>query len=1403
MNAASDISPLHQLASLYGVQTAYHDVAGRLREASTEALIAVLRALGAPVVTLPDVPAAIRERRQALWQQWLDPVVVAWDAAPPTLQVRLPSRMANLHLVGRLILESGEPQNWEWDGADLPVLEAEDIEGTSYVVRSLSLPPGLPCGYHRFVLEGSGQSAEALIIVAPTRAYSPPEESSIIPGHPHPSPLPSRERAKSSLPTWEAVRGRGIESPNTLSPKGSDDRTWGVFLPLYALHRQHGWQSGNFSDLEALASWIGGKGGGVVATLPLLASFPDQASPYVPVSRLLWNELYVDLAAVPELAKCATAQALMASASFQEEMKVLRAMPLVDYRRQMALKRQVMEELYRCCFDDASERFNALNHFVETHPVVEDYAQFRAAGERQRLPWCSWPKSLQDGVLTEGDYDEGTKRYHLYVQWLAHQQVQALSEKARQQGVRLYLDLPLGVHPDGYDVWRQRSIFAADVSGGAPPDSFFTKGQDWGFPPLHPERLRQQGYSYYIACLQHHLRHAGILRVDHVMGLHRLFWVPRGMEATEGVYVRYREEEFYAILSLESHRHNCWIVGENLGTVPPYVNQALRQHNIRQMHVVQYALTADPYSPLGDITADCVSSLNTHDMPTFAGFWQGLDINDRVAMGLLDKDGAQQETERHERLKETLIAFLQQKGLIAGSSAGLVDILQAILKLLSASPAQAVLVNLEDLWLESQPQNVPGTQEEFPNWRHRARYTFEEFCLLPQVADLLDELGRIRSGWKDEGKTPRILKEDKSDECRKLVEPMRYDVSLLTEQDTYLFNEGSHFRLYEKMGSHLMTADGVEGTYFAVWAPDAQRVSVVGEFNGWDQASHLLRSLDRSGIWEGFAPGVIRGSLYKYHIVSRYNAYEVDKADPFAFYSEVPPRTASVVWDTGYAWEDQEWMLHRGKGNSLSAPIAIYEMHLGSWMRLSEEGNRSLSYREIAPRLAEYVRSMGFTHVELLPVMEHPFYGSWGYQTTGYFAPTSRYGRPQDLMYLIDHLHQNGIGVILDWVPSHFPSDEHSLGFFDGTHLYEHGDPREGFHPDWKSFIFNYGRNEVNSFLISSALFWLDKYHADGLRVDAVASMLYRDYSRKEGEWIPNQYGGRENLEALAFLRRCNQEVYRHYPDVQTIAEESTAWPMVSRPTYVGGLGFGLKWDMGWMHDTLKYMTKEPIFRKYHHNELTFRLIYAFHENFVLPLSHDEVVHGKGSLLGKMPGDPWQKFANLRLLLGYMYAQPGKKLLFMGGEFGQWREWTHDESLEWQLLQYPAHAELHKWVQDLNRLYRSEAALHELDSDPAGFEWIDCNDTEHSVISLVRKGRDVGDIILAVCNFTPVAHRHYRVGVPRPGFWREILNSDAREYGGGGHGNLGGTAAALIPHHGRPYSLSLTLPPLAVVFFKG
>jgi 1,4-alpha-glucan branching enzyme len=637
-----------------------------------------------------------------------------------------------------------------------------------------------------------------------------------------------------------------------------------------------------------------------------------------------------------------------------------------------------------------------------------------------------------------------------------------------------------------------------------------------------------------------------------------------------------------------------------------------------------------------------------------------------------------------------------------------------------------------------------------------------------------------------------------------LEDPYRFPPTL-SDYDRHLLAEGSHYGASDKLGAHPCTLAGVSGVVFAVWAPNARRVSVVGDFNGWDGRRHAMRLHPGNGIWEIFIPGVATGARYKFEIAARSGELVALKADPYAFAFEVEtPRTASVVYALGgHEWGDASWMTARARQKPHETPMSIYEVHLGSWMRVVEEGHRFLTYTELAEKLGAYVSEMGFTHVELLPVTEHPFYGSWGYQTIGYFAPTRRYGSPHDFMGFVDRLHRQGIGVILDWVPAHFPRDPHGLGAFDGTHLYEHADIRRGEHPEWGTLIFNYGRNEVANFLIDNALFWLDRYHVDGLRVDAVASMLYLDYARRAGEWIPNEFGGRENLSAMSFLRRLNEMVYRDHPGVSVVAEESTAWPMVSRPTYLGGLGFGFKWNMGWMHDMLDYMRHDPVYRKHQQGRLTFGLLYAWSENFVLPFSHDEVVHGKGALVQKMPGDEWQRFANLRALYGFMYGHPGKKLLFMGNEFGQTREWNHDASLDWHLLEAgPYHRGVQRLVRDLNRLYRREAALYATDCTPAGFQWIDCSDAEQSVVSFVRRANDPADFVLVVCNFTPVPRMDYRVGAPAPGYYREILNTDAAAYGGSNVGNEGGRLADAYPWQSQPHSLVLTLPPLAVLMLK-
>jgi 1,4-alpha-glucan branching enzyme len=648
----------------------------------------------------------------------------------------------------------------------------------------------------------------------------------------------------------------------------------------------------------------------------------------------------------------------------------------------------------------------------------------------------------------------------------------------------------------------------------------------------------------------------------------------------------------------------------------------------------------------------------------------------------------------------------------------------------------------------------------------------------------------------------RLRFTDAAGRARQVFDPYAFP-PLLTDYDLHLIGEGTHYKKYEKLGAHVREVSGVTGVQFAVWAPNAQRVSVVGDFNNWDGRCHPMRVRGSSGVWELFIPECTAGERYKFELKSRHGDYLALKADPYGFYFELRPKTAAIVFDINtYEWHDEGWMQARPQFDWQHAPISIYEVHLGSWMRVPEENNRWLTYRELAPKLAAYVKDMGFTHIELLPVTEHPFDASWGYQTLGYYAPTSRFGTPADFMWFVDYCHQQGIGVILDWTPAHFPRDAHGLAYFDGTSLYEYGDPRKGEQRDWGSLVFDYGRNEVRNYLISSALFWLDKYHADGLRVDGVASMLYLDYSRKEGEWVPNVFGGRENLEAVDFVKTFNEVVHRYHPGVLTVAEESTAWPAVSRPTYAGGLGFSLKWNMGWMNDTLVYMSKEPIHRRYHHQNLTFSMLYAWSENFVLPLSHDEVVYGKRSLLDKMPGDLWQKFANLRVFFAYFYTHPGKKLLFMGGEIGQWREWIEAESLDWHLLEYASHQQVQACVRDLNALYRREPALHDLEFEPAGFEWIDCNDSDSSVVSFLRRARRSDDYVVVVCNFTPVPRHAYRIGVPDGGFYRELFNSDSGFYGGSNMGNGSGLMADSVPLHGRPCSLRVEAPPLGAVILK-
>jgi 1,4-alpha-glucan branching enzyme len=697
----------------------------------------------------------------------------------------------------------------------------------------------------------------------------------------------------------------------------------------------------------------------------------------------------------------------------------------------------------------------------------------------------------------------------------------------------------------------------------------------------------------------------------------------------------------------------------------------------------------------------------------------------------------------------------------------------------SALAVRAFLPNSAQAWVVDAKQQHPQ-----PMRRIHPAGLYEAICPLPE----------------DHARQYQLRVADQRGDETTMHDPYAFP-PLLSEFDLYLLGEGKHWSSYQKMGAQLRTVEGIDGVNFAVWAPNATGVSLIGNFNEWDARRHTMRKRIPSGIWELFVPGIGAGSVYKYQI--RHLEEKFEKSDPYGFAAELPPRTASVVADLDrHVWRDTKWMAERHQRNALDAPMAIYEVHLGSWKRAGDNPDGWLNYRDLAHQLVDYCREIGYTHIELMPVNEHPFSGSWGYQAVGYYAATSRYGTPEDFMYFVDHCHDNGIGVLVDWVPAHFPRDGHGLRMFDGTHLYEHSDPRQGEHPDWGTLIFNYGRDEVRNFLVSNALFWFDRYHIDGLRVDAVASMIYLDYSRDPGEWVPNEFGGRENLQAISFIKEFNEQVHLQHPGVLTVAEESTAWTGVSRPTYLGGLGFSLKWNMGWMNDTLRYFHHDPVHRKYHHDELTFSLIYAFTENFVLPFSHDEVVHGKGSLLDQAPGDLWQKFANLRLLYGYMYAHPGKKLLFMGSDFGQWHEWDHDASLQWDLMQWSSHQTLLKYVTDLNHLYRREPALHQVDFDPAGFEWIDCHNFDQSTLAWLRRAHDPDDFVLIACNFTPVPRLVHRLGVPELCWYEEIHNSDSVYYGGSNLGNGLGCMAEEVPWDGRPFSIPVTLPPLACVVMK-
>jgi alpha-1,4-glucan:alpha-1,4-glucan 6-glycosyltransferase/4-alpha-glucanotransferase len=1333
---------LRALADAYGVERAYHDIDGRLVPADAEALVAVLRSLGAEVTGAHDAGRALRARNAQRFSRLLPPVVVAWDGAlaPTPFLVPRGAQQVVVHLE----LGDGRTSEWRWFVDDLA---ATPGYGRGRRVVDLPFDATLPPGYHRLTVTAASRRDTATVIAAPRR---------------------------------------GADSRQPLG-----EREWSVFVPVAGLRSERNLGAGDLTDLDRVASFAVGQGAAAVATLPLLAAFlddPVEASPYMPVSRRAWNELFVDVERAPELARAPDARRMLADPELARAVAAARAAPEVPPGVVARLKRPVLERM-AAVVQGQPAREADLRRFLADSPLVARYAAFRAAGERFGRDWRRWPAGARAGVIRWTDVDPAADRYHRYAQFLVAEQLTALATRLRSRGRTLALDLPVGAHPDGFDVWSSPRSFMLDTSYGAPPDAFFRSGQSWGFPPPHPVETRLDGHELFRESVAHHLRVASLLRVDHVMGLHRVFVVPDGFEPARGCYVRMPSDELFAVLCLEAYRHGATIVGENLGTVPREVDDAMAEHGVRGMSLVMFAVdNAAAGEPLPQPAPGTFASWGSHDLPTFAGYWAATDLDERARLGQMEPGEEREARAARARGREALARL---SGVPVEDAAQPQASLRAVVEHMASSPAAMVTLDLADAWLESEAVNLPGTTaEQRPNWRGRVRVPVEHLGDEPGVRTLAGILQRHRpaepAGAEPPSRAPRT----------------RFDATLLSDLDVHLFNEGRHFDLDRRLGAHPRTVGAQDGVVFGVWAPDAVAVSVIGDVNGWDPDIHPLRPVGESGLWEGFVPGAAPGQCYKFRIRSRFGGRELDKADPLAFATEVPPRTASVVWNLdGFEWSDSEWLAARAARQGHGAPVSIYEVHLGSWRRNPEEGNRSLTYRELAGELPEYVARLGFTHVELMPVMEHPFYGSWGYQVTGFFAPTRRYGTPQDFMHLVDALHRAGIGVVLDWVPSHFPADAHGLGFFDGTHLYEHDDARQRVHPEWDSWLFNYGRKEVVSFLVSNARFWLERYHADALRVDAVASMLYLDYGRGPGEWIPNRHGGKENLEAIELLQVANRELYRRFPDTMTIAEESTSWPGVTHPVHAGGLGFGFKWDMGWMHDTLRYLQRDPIHRRHHHHELTFRQVYAQSENFVLPLSHDEVVHGKGSLLGRMPGDDWQRFANLRLLLGYMWSMPGKKLLFMGGELAQPGEWHHEHSLDWHLLADDRHAGVQRWVAHLNRCYRDVPALHLGDCEPWGFEWVEPNDAAQSVLSYLRFGHHGDPPVLVTANFTPVPRPGYRFGVPRPGRWRLLAHGDAAEFGGSSYPATAIAEAEPVAAHGRSWSVLLDVPPLAAAYW--
>ena len=1349
----------------------------------------------------------------------------------------------------------------EFHGAEAVVLIDEADE-----CQTLTLYPGdndtlwiklpqLACGYYTLSAETGGKCRLVRLIVAPESVYQ----------------------------------------PKLLANGG---RMNGLTMHLYSLRSERNWGIGDFTDLLNLMKYAAEKKLDFVGINPLHALFtskPAFASPYSPSSREWLNPIYLDVEKVGAFTYNEQLKNWLAQPKIRQRIAALRITETVTYTAVWACKRDALHMAFNAFEQDTCEAAKneraAFEAFVlEKGKALQGFGLFEALDQYYSRPgqvgWQSWPSEFHqpDGEAVEkfACNHEREIRFYMWLQWLCAEQLREVNQAAAKYGVKLgiYGDLAVGVARGSADTWLNRQDYCMDLSVGAPPDPLGPTGQNWDLPPLNPLMLKHTDYEKFAHLLRENMRLYGVLRIDHVMALCRLWWVLNGKTADFGAYVHYDAEVMFAILALESRRNRCVIIGEDLGTVPDEARHLLNRYQVFSYKVMYFSKGWNGFQLPEEYPEQAITVISTHDVAPLAGYWTGKDLDTMFKLGTLpDAAAFQTALDEREHDKADLLDKLKETGCLGADvqmpAKADETLLAALHKYGALSRSKLYAVQLENLLGVIDNLNVPGVTEGYPNWAQKMPVSLEDFlqhrlmggqlAIIDEVrmktnsqiktyheldqierdtveslflathSDLFAYLGRHRLAEGDEvvrvlipgavsvdivnrhsgelivpsekiderGFFVAVLPDDAPDyalsiryteDSEPVIEEDPYHFSsALQDMDSWLLAEGKHLRPYETLGAHFAELDGVKGVRFAVWAPNAQRVSVIGEFNNWDGRRHVMRFHRDNGIWDIFISAVKLNALYKFEIRDA-NGNVREKADPYAFGAELRPTTASIV--RGLPDEVEE-PAFRARANAIDAPISIYEVHLGSWKR-NPENNFWLTYEELAKELVAYVKDMGFTHIEFLPVSEYPFDGSWGYQATGLYAPTSRFGSPEELRALIKAAHDEGISVILDWVVGHFPTDDHGLAKFDGTALYEHADPREGYHQDWNTLIYNFGRNEVKNFLQGNALYWIERFGFDGIRVDAVASMIYRNYSRKDGEWIPNQYGGHENLEAIAFLRDTNTMLKEEVPAATEIAEESTSFANVTRQE---GLNFSFKWNMGWMNDTLRYMMEDPINRKYHHNKMTFGMMYQYSENFVLPLSHDEVVHGKRSLLGRMPGDCWQQFANLRAYYGFMYGFPGKKLLFMGSEFAQGREWNYNEGLDWFLLEQEGgwHKGVQDFVRELNHVYKDTAPLYQLDQWPEGFEWLVADDGDNSVFVFERRDRE-GNRVIVISNFTPVVREGYRFGVNSAGGYREILNSDDLHYKGSGVSAGATVETEEVWSHGKPNSLSVTVPPLATVY---